>query len=395
MSSITTPQCVTDDAELAELCERWQHETALSLDTEFIRVNTFYPQLGLLQVCDGKGSYLLDPLVLSDWAAFRDILEAPGIVKVLHSCSEDLQVFQEYFDLIPGPIFDTQRAAAFLGHGYSISYQNLVDEVLNIQVEKGETRSDWLKRPLTDEQLNYAALDVAYLPDLYEHLRQSLEQRGQLAWLEDECEQMREVARQVEDESYWEDLYLFMGASWRLEREQLPVLRSLSLWRERQARKLNKPRPWVAKDADLIVLAEQQPRDEQTLRALRGQYDLSRDLFKSDPEELLEVIRSGLEQRIAADAIPVGKPLTQGQRRRLKLCQAAVKQVARETGIAPELLARKKQLTGLLLHFDSTMQWSWPEEMGSWRRELLESALREAVSLDTASPDAEDTGAAS
>ena len=378
-SDIITPQWISDDGQLRELCSRWEKLPVLAIDTEFIRVNTFYPQIGLLQVCDGEGSYLLDPLALEDWGAFRELLQAPEVLKVLHSCSEDLLVFKEYFDLIPGPIFDTQRAAAFLGMGYSISYQNLVSELLDIHVGKGETRSDWLRRPLSEEQKAYAALDVAYLPGMYAYLKEKLQERGQLEWLLAECEEMREIARQVEDEANWEDLYLSMGASWRLDRAQLAVLRRLSIWREQQARQQNRPRPWVARDADLILLAEEQPQSAAELRAMSGEKELSRDVLKQDPETLCRLIAEGREQSIPADAEAQGKPLSPDQRRRLKHCQAATKRVASETGIAVELLARKKQLIALLLAFDGPGVFEWPAELDGWRRALLEKPLLAAL----------------
>lgn len=371
-SSVLHPQLVTEDSELRRLCEHWRTLPMLAMDTEFIRVDTFYPQLGLLQVCDGQGSYLLDPLVLEDWAAFRTLLREEGITKVLHACSEDLLVFNEYFGVVPGPVFDTQKAAAFLGLGYSISYQNLVRELLDIEVDKGETRSDWLRRPLTEQQLHYAALDVAYLPAIHEQMSEQLNRNGHLRNLMDECELMRVQAALIEDEGDWETLYLNMGAAWRLDRDQLAILRALSRWREREARHLNIPRPWVAKDSDLILLAQQAPGDRQ---ALRGLVDLSRSAREVDPDVLLGLVEEGRRHPVPDNAVPAGQPMSPAQRKTLKRCQAVVREIAEAQGVAVELLARKKQLV-TLLELASQPDWQWPAELSGWRQRLLEEPLR-------------------
>ncbi len=370
--NINTPFLVTRDEELAELCSRWRQMPFLALDTEFMRVNTFYPRLGLLQVCDGQASYLLDPLALSDWQAFVELLEEPSIVKVLHSCSEDLLVFSGYFGCIPDPVFDTQRAAAFLGFGYSISYQNLVSQLTGRDLPKGETRSDWLRRPLSNRQQEYAALDVAFLPTIYQALQSQLSQRDRLEALEQDCQEMREVARQTEDRRHWEDLYLSISAAWRLEGRALALLQALCVWREHEARRLDKPRTWVARDNDLILLAEHPPRDEKDLRSID---DLSSGLQRGDHTTLLRMLREQRERNVELAPDRIKPPLTPGQRRRVKQCQRAVREIAQQMGVAPELLARKKQLIALLHAYDAPGEFQWPSDLSGWRREILEEGL--------------------
>ncbi len=378
---ITQPVWVDRDEELHDLCARWATLDAIALDTEFIRVDTFFPKLGLLQVCDGQGSYLLDPLALTQWDAFTSILTDPTITKVLHSCSEDLQVFQVYFDCMPAGLFDTQRAAAFLGYGFSLSYQSLVRELLDIDVPKGETRSDWLRRPLSEQQCIYAALDVAWLLGLHERLVQRLEQRGYANWCREECEQMIVTARLAEDRSQWPKLYQGMGAAWRLDANQLAVLRELCIWRERTARDRDKPRSWIAKDADLIVLAETRPRHVDDLLQVD---ELSPAVRKHQAAAIARVIAS-VEPHELAEELPAGnRPLTSGQRRRLKRCQAVVRAVSEETGIAVELLARKKQLINLLLCHDNNKDFVWPDDLDGWRRDLLENGLIDALEASAA-----------
>jgi len=377
--AVLQPQLVTDDAELRRLCEHWRTLPVLAMDTEFIRVDTFYPQLGLLQVCDGQGSYLLDPLALTDWSSFRALLENEEIVKVLHACSEDLLVFGEYFDVMPAPVFDTQKAAAFLDTEYSISYQNLVRQWLDIEVDKGETRSDWLRRPLSRRQLHYAALDVAYLPAIYATMNERLTALGRLEPLFEEGRRMLELARQTEDPDDWDTLYLSLGGAWQLDREQLAVLRALVRWREAEARRLNLPRPWVARDNDLLLLARRSPGDARSLRD--RQKELGSAARRVDDDVWLRLIREGHQQPVPEEAVVSGQPLDARQRKQLKRCQAAVREIAGKQHLAVELLARKKQLIALLERME-TGNPEWPPELGGWRRALLEPVLTPLLTTD-------------
>jgi len=371
---ITTPIMITDNESLHQLCMRWESLPFLALDTEFVRVNTFFPKLGLLQVCDNHRSYLMDPMRISDWIPFIKILKADSIVKLLHSCSEDLVVFNEFFGVVPGPIFDTQRAAAFLNLGFSLSYQNLVKLLLQIDVPKGETRSDWLRRPLSKEQLAYAALDVAYLPEVYQLLSTQLQEKERLQWLLADCEQMRLVNRTAAVETDWDDYYLSMSAAWRLNAEQLGVLRELCRWREVEARRRNKPRNWVAKDAELITIASAMPADMKALRMLT---ELPGALINNDGSVLLTLVSAGRLRPAPGD--PLSKPLTPELRKSLKQCQAAVGRVSAEMGIAVELLARKRQLISLLVNYQAQGIISWPEDLSGWRRDALERELSKTL----------------
>lgn len=166
---VTAPeiQWIRDDASLAQQCREWRTQPYLALDTEFMRVDTFYPAAGLVQVGDGRQEWLIDPLLIQDWSPFAELLEDERVVKVLHACSEDLEVFLRLTGSLPVPLFDTQLAAAYLGMAHSMGYSKLVKEVLDIDLPKDETRSDWLQRPLTEMQMRYAADDVQHLAQVY------------------------------------------------------------------------------------------------------------------------------------------------------------------------------------------------------------------------------------
>jgi ribonuclease D len=379
MSAITitveAPVYVTDNAILATLCEQWQQLPLIALDTEFVRVDTFYPRLGLIQVGDGVKNYLLDPLVLSEWDGFIALLSNQAVTKVLHSCSEDLVVFKDFFQQLPTPLFDSQRAAAFLGFGYSISYQNLVKEVLDIEVSKDQTRSDWTRRPLTEEQCNYAALDVAYLPAITQFLKDKLAASKRSEWAEDEFTQMLTAAAPEPDAASWQDYYLSLGGAWRLDATQLGALQRLCEWREEQARGRNKPRSWIAKDAELLAIATAMPRESTALAAIA---DLPRPLVSRDGADILAIIKA--PQKVPAPRPDLTEqPLDAVMRKSLKVCQGIVRQFAEQLGIAPELLARKKQLLPLIYAAQISADFPWPNGLSGWRQALLEDPMRTAL----------------
>lgn len=384
MNQASSIELVTDDKRLVSLCDDWMSREFIALDTEFMRVSTFYPKAGLIQVGVDDKQYLLDPLAIRSWDAFVAVLQAESVTKILHSCSEDLILFHHMFGCVPSPLFDTQRAAAFLGFGFSISYLNLVLQLMDITLEKGETRSDWLQRPLTSHQMRYAALDVAYLGDICVELRARLHQKQYLGYFEVECRQLEKVAGMVENSAFWQHNYQSMGAAWRLDRRQLGALRDLCVWREKVARTRNKPRSWVARDADLISLAEKLPADHAALSQIK---EMNRNLYQQDADEILNLIANSNAVSVADAALVEGLPLSQAQRHLLKRCQQQVELLSKSTGIAVELLARKKQLVNLLhLNADRPKGQAlvWPDFMQqAWQKPLLapllESVFESAV----------------
>jgi ribonuclease D len=380
MTEDLNAELVVDNGRLKTLCESWRKKALLAIDTEFMRVSTFYPKAGLIQVGDEGNNFLLDPLALTDWQPFVDILVDPGICKVIHSCSEDMVLFYSEFKCAPSPLFDTQRAAAFLGFGFSLSYLNLVLKLMDTVLEKSETRSDWLQRPLSELQVQYAALDVAHLPELFRILNQRLQEQGYLEYFKAECEQLSQVARNAEDEASWQEIYLGLGASWRLDRSQLGVLKNLCVWRENVARARDKPRTWIARDADLIELAEKRPTDRASLGQIK---ELSRNLYQQDANTILEMIAASQPVSVEDAERVDGLPLSQEQRQILKRCQHQIEKVSTATGIAVELLARKKQLVQLI-HLNTNLakgaELVWPKGLeSSWQRQLVEKGLTLAL----------------
>ena len=241
---------ITGDNILNQCCEAWQSKSYLALDTEFMRTDSFYPKVALIQVCDGEKNYLIDPLRISDWEKFKALMLAPEITKIFHSCSEDLLVFIRQFGLLPSPIFDTQIANSFLNQGFGLSYQNMISEQLDIDIPKGETRSNWLKRPLSVQQLDYAALDVAYLPEIYSRQKKQLAHRNISAWVDEDCQRLGGNYKEELSQDF-SQTYRSISAAWQLDKSQLNILKALAEWREIRARQRDKPRNWIIKDKEL------------------------------------------------------------------------------------------------------------------------------------------------
>ncbi|HCN44580.1 MAG TPA: ribonuclease D, partial [Pseudomonas sp.] len=235
---------ITDDSALVEHCRQWRQLPFVAVDTEFMRVDTFYPKAGLIQVGDGQRAFLIDPLLINDWQPLAGLLEDQAVTKVLHACSEDLEVLARLTDSLPAPLFDTQLAAGYLNLGFSMGYSRLVQEVLGIELPKGETRSDWLQRPLSETQVSYAAEDAVHLAELYERLRPQLSDDKNAWVLEDGAELVLQLRREIDPYELYRDAKL----AWKLSRAQLAVLRELCAWRELEARERDVPRNRILRE---------------------------------------------------------------------------------------------------------------------------------------------------
>ncbi|WP_296270516.1 ribonuclease D [Pseudomonas sp. UBA6323] len=366
---------ILDDAGLAEHCAAWQALPFVALDTEFMRVDTFYPIAGLLQVSAGEGAYLIDPLRISDWRPFAALLEAPGVVKVLHSCSEDLEVFLRLTGSLPAPLFDTQLAAGYLNLGFSMGYSRLVQALLDIELPKGETRSDWLQRPLSELQVRYAAEDVLHLVEVYRALMARLAPQ-KVEWvLEDGAELVANLSREVAPEDAWRDAKL----AWKLSRQQQAVLRALCAWREREARSRNQPRNRVLREHSLWPLARTQP---DNLVALARIEDMHPKTVRQDGETLLKLIReaAALPPEQWPEALP--EPLPIEASALLKKLRAVGQREGERLDIVPELMLRKKTLEALLKSGFPNGPYQLPDSLRGWRRELMGQALLDCLAAE-------------
>jgi len=372
---------IKTNQELNTCCQHWQSKAFLGMDTEFMRVNTFYPQLALIQVNDGDAIYLIDPLGISEWEAFAELMLSPGVVKIFHSCSEDLGVFVRHFGLLPTPLFDTQIANAFLNEGFGLSYQNLVAAQSGHELPKGETRSDWLQRPLTQQQLQYAALDVEYLPAIYLAQKEQLQEQGRLSWVDEDCQRLSGNYREELAQDF-SQAYLGFSAAWQLNGEQLRLLKLLAEWREKRARQRDKPKNWIVQDKSILEIARYQPQALQELKAIDS---LSVNFIRYEGEAILQLVRQAQDLPPLANDLP--RPLSNAQKKLFKKAQALVRQKAESVGLPVEILGRKRLLLAVfnvwLASQSETQQavditsLTLPDELLGWRKAILLPVFQE------------------
>lgn len=334
----------------------------ICLDTEFMRTSTFLPRLALIQICLGGDIALIDAPALDRFAAFKARLGDARALCVMHSASEDLEALAPILPEGPAQLFDTQIAAAMAGLGAGLSYQKLVAALLGHDLPKSETRSDWLQRPLTAAQLEYAAQDVVYLAELHGQLAQKLAALGRGAWLAEDCRRLIERVRGGQPDTQPQRAFR-AAADWPVEKQAL--LRRLLLWREDAARRFDKPRPWLLDDAAALNLAAQRPASsEELFERTRG----LRALRSPQRHELFDLLQAPMSADDLAIA-PIPAHPNGAEKRALAAMKETVDAVARQLDIPAGLLCPRRHLETLLA------DRSWPAALEGWRRPLLHDAL--------------------
>lgn len=367
---------VESNEALAELAPRWAAAPVLGLDTEFVRTNTFFHKLGLIQVSDGRTSWLVDPLAAPDLSPLAEVFRSPG-VKVLHSASEDIEVFYRFLGALPRPLFDSQIAGAFAGAGAFLSYQKLVSLYLGAELAKEHTRTDWLARPLSAAQLAYAAEDVAFLVPLHQRLSRELESLGRLGWAFDDSAALLDTSR-FEEEA--ETAYLRVKGAGRLDRRQLAALRLLAAWRELEARRRDLPRRFVLKEDLLLALAVRRPQDARELQRLPS-FDPRQAARDADTWLRLVERAESLPDSELPPRLP-GKPFSPAARELEDRLRERVRSRAASLGVPAEILAPRRALDALLRLAAGQAEPRLPRELQGWRREVIgEELLRETAGV--------------
>lgn len=360
----------TPDA-LAAACARLSSAPHLAVDTEFIRDRTYFAQLCLVQVASEDEHVLIDPLALPDLSPLRDLLMRTDIVKVFHAGRHDLEIFHDIWAVVPAPVFDTQLAATLLGHPAQTSYGRLVADVLDVHLDKAGTLTDWARRPLTPDQLSYAADDVIHLAKLFPKMREMLKEQGRLAWLD------AEHVALVDAESYQSDpltAWRQVKAAGSLRGPQRATLKELAAFREEEARARNLPRRWVLPDESLVELSRKRPRSLDDLRAVRG---VPAALVERRGADLLARVARADEPRVG-DESETEMPVRLSQEHEViaDLLGALVRLRARERDVAPTQLATRAQLERVA----AEGEFADVSVLSGWRREVVGDdllALRE------------------
>ena len=353
---------IEDTAPLGAWMTSHAAATTIALDTEFMRTNTFRARLALVQLNIDDDLAVLDAPRLGDLAALTARLRDPACISVMHAASEDLEAMLPILPQGPALLFDTQIAAAMVGLGFGLSYQKLVATLLGVDLPKAETRSDWLQRPLTAAQLDYAAQDVAHLRLIHGMLSEKLAALGRSEWHAEDCRRL--VERVCSTQSDPQPQRAFRGAAgW--SREQQALLRRVLLWREAAARARDKPRPWILDDAHALGLIAQPPVDaEELFERCKGQ----RALHGSQRRELFELLRLPLSAA-DLDIAPIPAAPTSAQKRQLAALRDEVAAIAQRLELPEGLLCPRRHLETLV--YDGT----WPQGLDGWRRSLLHEAL--------------------
>lgn len=372
---MSDPLYVSTRADLEQAIDLLSRSDFIALDTEFMRESTYYAALCLIQAATPDGCVLVDPLALDDLQPLWDLLDDRNRVKVLHAARQDLEVLSQASrssvagvavpegGRIPGPIFDTQLAAAFLGHPAQIGYGSLVAARLGRTLAKGHARTDWTRRPLSAEQLSYAADDVRYLVPLYRDLRDALAETGRLEWLLEETRKLEDPALfRTDPDEAWRRL---KGLD-RLKPAQRLAAKLLAAWREQKAMKHDRPRGWILSDEALREIAERLPASAADLEQIR---QLPAGVVRKNGDEFLAIAEQARREAHKEPEYELPEKPDPDQVARVTRLMSVVRKRAEEMKIAPELLATRRDIEQLV--FSGRTQ----NIASGWRRSAIGEEL--------------------
>lgn len=360
-------QTITKTSELETLCANLASSNFVTVDTEFMREHTFWPELCLIQLASHDDEAIVDPLSDKlDLAPFFELMNDETVTKVFHAARQDIEIIHHLSRTIPHPLFDTQVAAAVCNFGESIGYSNLVKKILNVDIDKSSRFTDWKRRPLAERQLSYALGDVTHLRDLYLHLSEQLEKTGRSHWLHEEMEILTAPATyEQHPEHAWKRLKQRARSQ-----KSLAITMELAKWREITAQTKNIPRNRVIKDDAIYDIANQAPKDLNALSRLRT---IHAGVVKSSKgEEILKAVRAAEKIDLSTlPPIPKRRPPSAETVAIGDLLRVLLKTNAAKHGVAAKILATSNDLEKLANDDDADIP-----ALKGWRRELFgEDAL--------------------
>lgn len=345
--------------ELSAFCERAARFDAIAVDTEFLRERTYHPRLCLVQVATPDECAVIDVIAIDNLAPLAILMRDEGTVKVFHACSQDMEVLNYTLGALPAPIFDTQVAAAFLGERMQTSYNGMVHTFCGVTLPKSESLTDWSRRPLTPEQIEYALDDVRYLIKAYRVIMDRLDESGRVDWVLDEIRPLTDRSHYVVDRRV---AFKRVKRVNSLTRRQLAVARELAAWREAKAEYANIPRKWLMSDEVLVALSKRPPRDASSLRRVRGTEQLS----DADVATALSAIARG--ESCPADKYPfiarAHKPASPELESVIDLMYALIRLVGERSGVATAMIASRDDLVDYVDRpQDSPLREGWRFEL--------------------------------
>lgn len=357
---------IRDTEALSAAIEALCSAPVIALDTEFMRERTYFARLCLIQIATPEASYLIDAIALEGrLEPLARVLSAPGVMKIVHAGSQDVEILLRATGSTVAPVFDTQIAATLAGFPTQVGYAQLVHDLLGVKIDKSDTFTDWSVRPLSEAQLVYAEADVLHLPEVYRLLHERLVREGRLGWLADDFERLADPATYAVDPR---EQYRRVKRASSLDRRSLAVLRELAAWRESEAQRRDTPKRWLISDESLIEIARRRPGSAAELAAIRGVNDR---VASRNASAVLAAIEAGMavpddelprlpkRDRIPTDAQPVAD-----------LLNAVLRVRAREHGVAPGLIASRDDLE----RFASGDREGHPLSAG-WRHTLAGAEL--------------------
>ena len=359
-------------AALEEACLKLAQSDFITIDTEFLRETTFWPELCLIQMASPDLEVIVDPLAKGlDLSPFFALMADTSVIKVFHAARQDIEIIFHLGNLIPHPIFDTQVAAMVCGFGDSVSYDQLVQKVKNVHIDKTSRFTDWSRRPLSEKQLDYALADVTHLRDVYLKLKEELDREGRAAWLTEEMAilESRETYDLHPDDA-WQRLKM------RLRKPQeLAVMQYVAAWREREARNRNVPRSRVLKDDAIYEIAQQQPKDTEGLARLRT---IPKGWERSASGAAI------VEQVNAALALPKSdmphvhrhSHAPEGAQAAVELLKVLLRLTSEKHGVASKVIANTEDLEKIAAEGENADV----QAMHGWRRELFGDVALKLIS---------------
>ena len=360
---------ITDQAELDAFVARAGSSSVLAIDTEFLREKTYFAKLCLLQMATDEEVVIVDPFAVDDLGVLAPLLSDPTIMKLFHAGTQDIEILYRAVGVVPRPIFDTQVAAALLGHTLQIGYAALVHAICGITLKKTDSFTDWSRRPLSASQLEYAADDVIYLPRIYEVMRARLEERGRLHWLDEDFELLSDEGSYESDPR---ERYKRLKRVNQLSRKQMAAARELAAWREEMAKKRDIPRKWVLTDEQIVEACKREARTIDDLFMVRG---IREHTSTRDARAAIECVKKGLQS--PPESWPTvyrpskNEPNVDGA---VDLMGALVRLRAKENDIALQTLASHDDLAKVARgHTDEVAV------MRGWRRSIVGDELLELL----------------
>jgi len=362
------PEFIDSPGALGELCDELKTQSCIAVDTEFARETTYFPHIGLIQLAGSGRIACVDPLAFDTREHLSGLFNDRSITKVFHACLQDLEVLELTMGAIPCPLFDTQVATALMQEDHQISYARLVEKELGIKLAKSETRTNWLKRPLSAAQLEYAADDVRFLLPLYQQQQNELESLNRSIWMREECERLCSI--EINNRDDLDHCWTRVKGKERLRGIELAVLQQAAIWREQQAMAKDRTRRRILPDDHMIQIAVRQPNNVSELARIGR---IGRLLDMTELDSLAEAISTAYQMQETEWPALKRRQMTQAQSAALNAVLESIKKTAADLGVSTGMLCNRRDAEKLVIGVRDL------PVLGGWRRDCIGQTLLELV----------------